>query len=145
LAERLPGAKNYQITATERDGEVVFLHRLERGRASKSYGIQVARLAGLPVTVIERANDVLVRLERYEIDVFAEDDKQQSTSDSQSVDESTLKTLASRANRKRIAMQATLFDAINTGLIEEIRSLNVDTHTAQELIEAVRDIQNRIA
>ena len=42
LAERLPGAQNYQITATEREGEVVFLHRLERGRAS-SYGIEVAR------------------------------------------------------------------------------------------------------
>ncbi|HKR21810.1 MAG TPA: DNA mismatch repair protein MutS, partial [Pyrinomonadaceae bacterium] len=41
LAERLPGAQNYQITATEREGEVVFLHRLERGRASKSYGIEV--------------------------------------------------------------------------------------------------------
>src|SRR5207253_7483849 len=39
LAERLAGAQNYQITATEREGEVVFLHRLERGRASKSYGI----------------------------------------------------------------------------------------------------------
>ena len=46
LAERLPGAQNYQITAAEREGEVVFLHRLERGRASKSYGIQVARLPG---------------------------------------------------------------------------------------------------
>ena len=54
LAERLPGAQNYQITATEREGEVVFLHRLERGRASKSYGIEVARL------------------ERYELDVFGE-------------------------------------------------------------------------
>jgi len=45
LAERLPGAQNYQITAIEREGEVVFLHRLERGIASKSYGIEVARLA----------------------------------------------------------------------------------------------------
>src|SRR6185369_1233420 len=74
LAERLPGAQNYQITAAEREGEVVFLHRLERGRASKSYGIQVARLAGLPPTVLANAREVLARLERYELDVFAEED-----------------------------------------------------------------------
>jgi len=74
LAERLPGAQNYQITAAEREGEVVFLHRLERGRASKSYGIQVARLAGLPPVVLANAREVLARLERYEFDVFAEED-----------------------------------------------------------------------
>ena len=74
LAERLPGAQNYQITAAEREGEVVFLHRLERGRASKSYGIQVARLAGLPPAVLANAREVLARLERYELDVFAEED-----------------------------------------------------------------------
>lgn len=74
LAERLPGAQNYQITATEREGEVIFLHRLERGRASKSYGIQVARLAGLPPAVLANAREVLARLERYELDVFAEED-----------------------------------------------------------------------
>jgi DNA mismatch repair protein MutS len=74
LAERLPGAQNYQITATEREGEVIFLHRLERGRASKSYGIQVARLAGLPPAVLANAREVLARLERYELEVFAEED-----------------------------------------------------------------------
>ncbi|MCU0239367.1 MAG: DNA mismatch repair protein MutS, partial [Pyrinomonadaceae bacterium] len=44
LAENLAGAKNYQITATEKDGEVVFLHKLEKGKANKSYGIAVAQL-----------------------------------------------------------------------------------------------------
>nr|MBA3351036.1 DNA mismatch repair protein MutS [Blastocatellia bacterium] len=53
LAESLPGAKNYQLSATERDGEVVFLHKPHKGKASKSYGIAVARLAGLPPSVIE--------------------------------------------------------------------------------------------
>ncbi|MGH9902550.1 MAG: DNA mismatch repair protein MutS, partial [Pyrinomonadaceae bacterium] len=64
LAERLPGAQNYQIKVAEREGEVIFLYRLERGRASKSYGIEVARLAGLPPAVLARARDVLARLER---------------------------------------------------------------------------------
>ena len=89
LAERLPGAQNYQITATEREGEVVFLHRLERGRASKSYGIEVARLAGLPPAVLANARDVLARLERYELEVFADEDgreplKKSGTSQSRS-------------------------------------------------------------
>ncbi|HEU4593846.1 MAG TPA: DNA mismatch repair protein MutS, partial [Pyrinomonadaceae bacterium] len=73
LAERLPGAQNYQIRVAEREGEVIFLYRLERGRASKSYGIEVARLAGLPPSVLARARDVLSRLEKYELDVFAEE------------------------------------------------------------------------
>ncbi len=95
LAERLPGAQNYQITATEREGEVVFLHRLERGRASKSYGIEVARLAGLPPAVLAIARDVLARLERYELEVFADEDSPDSLK---------------RAGRRRAAAQASLFD-----------------------------------
>ena len=73
LAERLPGAQNYQIRVAEREGEVIFLYKLERGRASKSYGIEVARLAGLPPSVLARAREVLSKLERYELDVFAEE------------------------------------------------------------------------
>jgi DNA mismatch repair protein MutS len=97
LAERLPGAQNYQITATEREGEVVFLHRLERGRASKSYGIEVARLAGLPPSVVDTARDVLARLERYELEVFADED-------------GALK----RAGRRRASAQVALFDLTDT-------------------------------
>ncbi|HCA56720.1 MAG TPA: DNA mismatch repair protein MutS [Blastocatellia bacterium] len=73
LAEHLPGAKNYQISAIERDGEVVFLHKLTPGQASKSYGIAVARLAGLPAEVIARANEVLKKLEKYELAVFSDE------------------------------------------------------------------------
>ncbi len=98
LAERLPGAQNYQITATEREGEVVFLHRLERGRASKSYGIEVARLAGLPPAVLAIARDVLARLERYELEVFADEDGA-----------GTLR----KAGRRRAAAQSSLFDLAN--------------------------------
>ncbi len=75
LAESLPGARNYQITAAEKDGEIVFLHKLKEGKAEKSYGIAVARLAGLPRTVIERASDVLRKLERYELAIFSDPKK----------------------------------------------------------------------
>ena len=99
LAERLPGAQNYQITATEREGEVVFLHRLERGRASKSYGIEVARLAGLPPSVLATAREVLARLERYELEVFADQDEPQ-------IEDKAL----IRAARRRAIAQASLFE-----------------------------------
>ncbi|HEX5873541.1 MAG TPA: DNA mismatch repair protein MutS [Pyrinomonadaceae bacterium] len=99
LAERLPGAQNYQITATEREGEVVFLHRLERGRASKSYGIEVARLAGLPPVVLASAREVLARLERYELEIFSDDDGAEP-----------LDTAVRRAARRKAAAQASLFD-----------------------------------
>ena len=125
LAERLPGAQNYQITATEREGEVVFLHRLERGRASKSYGIEVARLAGLPPVVLANARDVLARLERYELDVFAEEDTG---------------ALNKAARRKAIA-QASLFDLANQRVIEEIRvaSAEISGDDAKELLRRLKD------
>ncbi|HEX8846874.1 MAG TPA: DNA mismatch repair protein MutS [Pyrinomonadaceae bacterium] len=151
LAERLPGAQNYQITATERDGEVVFLHKLERGRASKSYGIEVARLAGLPREVLSRARDVLARLERYELDVFAEEEekgiaasKTVSEWDAWALDEAGLKNAAKRARQKRISMQATLFDAVNQNLLDELRSVDVETLKPKEALELLQGIRKRI-
>ena len=121
LAERLPGAQNYQITATEREGEVVFLHRLERGRASKSYGIEVARLAGLPPAVLANAREVLARLERYELDVFAKEETNGAIE---------------QAGRRKAAAQASLFDLVNQKVIEEIRDApdSVSGEDAKELL-----------
>jgi DNA mismatch repair protein MutS len=137
LAERLPGAQNYQITATEREGEVVFLHRLERGRASKSYGIEVARLAGLPPAVLANARDVLARLERYELDVFAEEE---SSEEPVSVKAATvngaLEKATTRAGLRKAAAQASLFDLVNQRVIEEIRvaSTSLTPEEARELL-----------
>ncbi len=159
LAERLPGAQNYQITAAEREGEVVFLHRLERGRASKSYGIEVARLAGLPPAVLERARDVLARLERYELDVFAEEEAETTDSEDGSaqaaavpsdqwedwaLDEAGLKRAALRARRRAIAAQATLFDATNQTLLDELRDVNVETISADEARELLLSLRKRM-
>ena len=119
LAERLPGAQNYQITATEREGEVVFLHRLERGRASKSYGIEVARLAGMPPAALTRAREVLQRLERYELDVFSEEEEPLRRANQWPSSRRSLPTLRWRsgrpAGRRRPTAQASLFDLINEG------------------------------
>jgi DNA mismatch repair protein MutS len=67
LADGLPGVVNAHVTAREWKDEIVFLHKILPGRSDRSYGIQVARLAGLPPSVIARARDILTSLEHDEL------------------------------------------------------------------------------
>src|SRR5438309_618576 len=69
LAERLSGVKNYHVSVKETGGGIVFLRRVEPGAADRSYGIEVAKLAGLPHEVIERAREVLAEHESAEQEV----------------------------------------------------------------------------
>lgn len=64
LASQYTGIENYALKVSEYEGDVVFLHELEKGRADRSYGIQVAQLAGLPLAVIARARLILNELEQ---------------------------------------------------------------------------------
>ena len=173
LAERLPGAQNYQITAAEREGEVVFLHRLERGRASKSYGIQVARLAGMPPVVLANAREVLARLERYELDVFAEEDEvaaqaavrtaevraaaqghgvSSSASSAEPASSSTgsassreaLELAARRVGRRKAVAQASLFDLANQKVVEEIQAVDPETLSPEEAKELLRRLREQM-
>lgn len=64
LAGKLAGVENATVTVKEWEGEVVFLHEVRKGAADRSYGVQVARLAGLPAAVVERARVVLEALEK---------------------------------------------------------------------------------
>jgi DNA mismatch repair protein MutS len=66
LAATLPGLRNATVAVREWQGEVVFLHEVQEGAADRSYGVQVARLAGLPAAVVERARLVLEALEKGE-------------------------------------------------------------------------------
>ena len=156
LAERLPGAQNYQIRVAEREGEVIFLYKLERGRASKSYGIEVARLAGLPPVVLTRAHDVLSRLERYELDVFAEHAKAAAVSNAGSAPETeetlgevksgggALGQAARRAGRRALAAQATLFDTVNQSLLDELRAVDVENLSSEEIRTLLKNLRTRI-
>ena len=67
LEGRLPGIKNYRISVKEVGEDIIFLRRIVRGSADKSFGVQVARLAGLPGDVIARAKELLVQLEAADI------------------------------------------------------------------------------
>ena len=67
IADALPGVANYHVVAREWEDEIRFLRKVEPGRSDRSYGIQVARLAGLPARTIERAKQILAGLERDEL------------------------------------------------------------------------------
>ncbi len=128
LAEHLPGAKNYQITASEKDGDVVFLHKLVKGKASKSYGIAVAKLAGLPTGVIERAKEVLEKLEQYELAVFADEGR---------------KGLAMAAG-KNMASQFSLFAISNESAIDELRSIEIESLSPEDSKDLLRSLKSKI-
>src|SRR5262249_31789882 len=68
LAEKLPGLRNYNVQVREWQDEIVVLHKIGPGSADKSYGIHVARLAGVPDEVLDRANEVLVELEARHVE-----------------------------------------------------------------------------
>jgi DNA mismatch repair protein MutS len=134
LAENLPGAKNYQVMAAERDDQVVFLHKLKKGKASKSYGIAVAQLAGLPAQTIARAKTVLAKLEQYELAVFSEV-KQKSDA---------LDAAVGRASQSRLASQFSLFAITNENVIDELRALKISEMSEKEAKEFLDELQRRI-
>jgi DNA mismatch repair protein MutS len=68
LAARLTGVRNFHVAVREWNDEIVFLHKVQPGGTDRSYGIQVARLAGLPAPVVARAQEILRNLERTEFD-----------------------------------------------------------------------------
>ncbi|HEB71049.1 MAG TPA: DNA mismatch repair protein MutS, partial [Nitrospirae bacterium] len=68
LADSLSGVKNLSVAVKEWNDEIIFLRKIVEGGADKSYGIQVARLAGLPVEVIKRAGEILIQYETNQLD-----------------------------------------------------------------------------
>ncbi len=134
LAESLPGAKNYQVTASEKDGEVVFLHKLKQGKASKSYGIAVAQLAGLPAQTIARAKTVLAKLEKYELAIFSDSEAKNGN----------LESAVVRAQNVKKAAQSSLFAFSNENLIEEMRNGDFRNLDGDEARELLMNLQKRI-
>src|SRR6185503_15870235 len=67
LADALPSVANFHVAAREFKDDIVFLHKVVEGRSDRSYGIQVARLAGLPAPVVRRATEILKSLEQDEM------------------------------------------------------------------------------
>lgn len=128
LAENLPGARNYLMTAAEKDDEVVFLHKMAPGTATRSYGIAVARLAGLPSAVLDRANEVLAKLEKYELAVFSNE---------------RAKGLEAAAARGKVA-QVSLFAVNNEIALNELRDLDIGSLSAEDSKSVLADLKRKI-
>ncbi len=121
LAERLERLKNLRVTVKETTGGIVFLHAVEAGPASKSYGIEVARLAGLPAGVIARAREVLKLHERAE---------------SQQVREA--------AADHAPAMQMTMFTPLSQRIVDRIAEVDVDGLTPREALNLLAELQREL-
>ncbi|MCS6805596.1 MAG: DNA mismatch repair protein MutS [Blastocatellia bacterium] len=128
LEKLLPGARNYQAAVRESRGEILFLHKIIPGSASKSYGIEVARLAGLPKSVIERAREILQNLEANELDPTGKP--------------KLAEHLPSRGENWK--HQPSLFDAVNTSVIGEIQQLDVERLTPEQAKQILSQLQRRL-
>ena len=125
LAESLVGTCNWNVAVHERNGELIFLHKIVPGAADKSYGIHVARLAGVPREVIERSEVILQTLEA---------DHQDSTG----------KTTIPQRKRRSKHKQLTLFGPEYHPLLDELRAMNMDTMTPAGALDALQRLRSRI-
>jgi len=119
LADQLDGVRNLSVSVKEAGDRIIFLRKVEPGKADRSYGIEVARLAGLPLRVIERANEVLRLHERTEHVVTGE--------------------LSPAPAQPARPVQIQLFEPLNYGIAERIRNLNIDQLRPVEALRLLRN------
>jgi DNA mismatch repair protein MutS len=122
LAERLSRLKNVRVTVRENASGIVFLHTVEPGAANKSYGIEVARLAGLPNAVIDRAREVLKVHERAE---------------SQQVRESA-------PTSREAKVQMTMFTPLSQRIVDRIEQVDIDGLTPRDALQLLTDLQREL-
>jgi DNA mismatch repair protein MutS len=128
LAGQLNGVRNLMVSVKEAGDHIIFLRKVEPGKADRSYGIEVARLAGLPLSVIERAREVLKLHERTERVVTGELAKSEDAS----------------ALRTHGPVQIQLFEPVGYGIAERIRSLNVDELRPIEALQLLSELQKEL-
>jgi DNA mismatch repair protein MutS len=126
LAELLPGVKNIHVSVEETPSEIIFLRRVEEGSADKSYGIEVARLAGLPRAVIERAREILLRHEQSEHQLSEK-----------------LSPGAVPANGT--SAQPVLFTAIDREVLDALRSADLDQLRPIEALNLLAELKKQIS
>ncbi len=117
LSDRLAKLKNVRVTVKENAGGIVFLHAVESGAASKSYGIEVARLAGLPTNVIARAREVLKVHERAETQQLRE------------------------AAAEPRTLQMTMFTPLSQRIVDRLQEIQVDSLTPLEALNLLAELK----
>lgn len=120
LAERLERLTNLRVTVKETAAGIVFLHTVEAGAASKSYGIEVAKLAGLPAKVIARAREVLKVHERAETQQVRE------------------------ASPGAAQMQMTMFTPLSQRIVDRLAEADVDGLTPREALNLLAELQKEL-
>ena len=124
LADRLSGVKNYHVSVKETGGGIVFLRKVESGAADRSYGIEVAKLAGLPNEVIERAREVLAEHE--------------------SAEQRLTNQLASDELRPRPAAQLTIFTPLSQPVLERLREVDLNRLTPLEALNLLAELKQQV-
>lgn len=126
LEKSLPGVRNYNVAVKEWDENIVFLHRIVPGGADKSYGIHVARLAGIPKLVNERAKDILSQLEA---------DHLNRRGDSK---------ITPPRRKPDSPIQLTLFEMGHHPVIDKLRELQVTSMTPLEALQLLQQWQQEL-
>ena len=130
LSTSLTQLENVHVATLEKDGQVTFLHKIEVGPADKSYGIHVAKIAGLPNDLLTRADQILARLE------------------SQANEKSSLNPSNKGANdskENQVSEQISLFPEITESLIlDELRQLDIYNMTPMEVMLAVAEMKKKL-
>jgi DNA mismatch repair protein MutS len=124
LAELLPGVKNIHVAVRETSTGIVFLKQVEAGSASRSYGIEVARLAGLPPAVIERAREILLRHERSEHELTEK--------------------LSPGAAHGFPAVQQPMFTPIDREVLEALRAADLDNLKPLDALNLLAQLKKQI-
>ena len=124
LADQLSGVKNYHVSVKETGGGIVFLRKVAPGAADRSYGIEVAKLAGLPNDVIERAREVLNEHENAERQLTGQ--------------------LANDDSRPAPAAQLTIFTPISQPVLEKLREVDLNRLTPLEALNLLAELKKQI-
>jgi DNA mismatch repair protein MutS len=121
LADRLPGVRNLHVAVKEAGDQIIFLRKVHPGAADRSYGIEVARLAALPMTVIERAREILALHEEAE--------------------QSVVKISSHAPPEPQQPMQIRLFEPVNGNIAGRIRALKLDELRPIEALQILAELQ----
>ncbi len=125
MAEIFPKIKNYKVEVREYDDKVIFLHKVNPGRADHSYGIQVAQMAGLPLFVTNRAKEVLENLESKELTPYE-------------IKKEKLKKLKSDDN------QISLFEFKDDELRGELKNMELESLTPIDALNKLNELQKKV-
>jgi DNA mismatch repair protein MutS len=127
LASTLPQVRNLNVAVREWEEQVVFLHKIVPGAADKSYGIHVARLAGVPKEVNERAKQVLAHLEQEHLDQAGKP-----------------KAASVKRKQRRGDLQLTLFAPYDHPVVEKLRELDVNQLTPLAALQLLQEYQQAV-